>query len=145
MLPTTASPDTPPLPDDLAVCQQMVRALLASLHDAQRDNEQLRQRLDALLRRLYGPKAERLDAHQLLLFAQAEASPSQPPAAPAAPAAAPPRGHGRRHLPAPLPRRRIEHDLPEADRRCPQCGHERKRIGQVVSEQLDYQPAALFV
>jgi len=145
MLPTTPSPDAPPLPDDLAVCQQMIRELLASLHDAQRDNEQLRQRLDALLRRLYGPKAERLDANQLLLFAQTQASPPQPPAAPAAPAAAAPRGHGRRRLPASLPRRRIEHDLPVADRRCPQCGHKRERIGQEVSEQLDYQPAALFV
>ena len=137
MLPTTPSPDAPPLPDDLAVCQQMIRELLASLHDAQRDNERLRQRLDALLRRLYGPKAERLDANQLLLFAQTQASPPQPPAAPAAPAAAAPRGHGRRRLPASLPRRRIEHDLPVADRRCPQCGHKRERIGQEVSEQLD--------
>src|SRR5262249_22593201 len=31
------------------------------------------------------------------------------------------------------------------ERLCPQCGHERERIGQEVSEQLDYQPAALFV
>src|SRR5262249_52382971 len=54
-------PDTPPLPEDLAVCQQMIRELLASLHAAEQDNAHLRQRLDALLRRLYGPKAERLD------------------------------------------------------------------------------------
>src|SRR5215471_2375646 len=138
MLPTTPSPDAAPLPDDLAVCQQMIRELLTSLHDARRANEQLRQRLDALLRRLYGPRAERLDANQLLLFAQAEASSPQPPASPAAPSAAAPRGHGRRRLPVALPRRRIEHDVPVAERLCPQCGHERERIGQEVSEQLDY-------
>jgi len=145
MPPAAPPPDTPPLPEDLAVCQQMIRELLASLHAAEQDNAHLRQRLDALLRRLYGPKAERLDPTQLLLFAQAQASPPQPPALPAAPSAAAPRGHGRRRLPASLPRRRIEHDVPVAERLCPQCGHERERIGQEVSEQLDYQPAALFV
>jgi transposase len=137
------------LPDDPVVLKGMIVELLASLHDARRDNEQLRQRLDLVLRRLYGPKAERLDPDQLLLFAQAEASSSPPPPAPppeppAAPAAAP-RGHGRRRLPASLPRQRVEHDLPAAERPCPECGQGRERIGQEVSEQLDYQPAALFV
>src|SRR6516165_8943735 len=145
MPPAAPPPDTPPLPEDLAVCQQMIRELLASLHASQQDNAHLRQRLDALLRRLYGPKAERLDPNQLLLFAQAQASPPQPSALPAAPPAAAWRGHGRRRLPASLPRRRIEHDVPVAERLCPQCGHERERIGAAVSEQLYYQPAALFV
>src|SRR6516164_2953524 len=96
MPPAAPPPDTPPLPEDLAVCQQMIRELLASLHASQQDNAHLRQRLDALLRRLYGPKAERLDPNQLLLFAQAQASPPQPPASAAAPSVAAPRGHGRR-------------------------------------------------
>jgi hypothetical protein len=53
MLPTTSSPDAPPLPDDLAVCQQMIRELLASLHVARRDNEQLRQRALRLVTRYW--------------------------------------------------------------------------------------------
>ncbi len=52
----TQSPPTtladPPLPDDLAVCQQMIRELLATLREQRQDNEQLRVRLDQLLRRL---------------------------------------------------------------------------------------------
>ncbi len=54
-------------------------------------------------------------------------------------------GHGRRRLPDSLPRQRVVHELSHAERACPDCGHERTRIREEVSEQLDYQPAALFV
>src|SRR5207302_1696938 len=57
------------LPDDVATLQRLVLELLASLQQHQRDNESLRHRLDLLLRRLYGPRSERLDPNQLLLFA----------------------------------------------------------------------------
>lgn len=139
-----------PLPDDPAVLQRMIRELLASLHQSQRDNEQLRHRLDQLLRRLYGPRAERLDPHQPLLFAEAVAAApaaAGPPAPPPAPDEAPscPRGHGRQRLPRDLPRQRVVHDVPPAERACPGCGRERTAIGEEVSEQLDYQPASLFV
>ena len=46
MPPAVPPPDTPPLPEDLAVCQQMIRELLASLHAAEQDNAHLRHRLD---------------------------------------------------------------------------------------------------
>ena len=56
------------LPDDPATLQRMVLELLASLHACQCDNEALRHRLDLLLRRLYGPRGERFDPSQSLLF-----------------------------------------------------------------------------
>jgi hypothetical protein len=53
-----------PLPNDVAVLQAMIRELLASLKQTQRDRDGLQQRLDLLLRKLYGPKAERFDPNQ---------------------------------------------------------------------------------
>src|SRR6266498_521453 len=58
------------LPDDPATLKRMVMELLASLHERDRDIEALRHRLDLLLRRLYGPRGERFDPCQLLLFAE---------------------------------------------------------------------------
>ena len=57
----------------------------------------------------------------------------------------PSHGHGRRRLPADLPRERVIHDLPEEEKPCPCCGEMRTVIGQEVSEQLDYVPAKLRV
>lgn len=54
-----------------------------------------------------------------------------------------PRGY-RRPLPAELPRVRIEHDLPEAKKRCG-CGCERVCVGEETSEQLDIIPAQVRV
>src|SRR5947209_10812898 len=88
------------LPDDPATLRRMVLELLASLHECQRDNEALRHRLDLLLRRLYGPRGERFDPSQALLFPEPAAG--QDPAEAATPAQPQPRcrAHGRRRLPA---------------------------------------------
>ena len=51
---------------------------------------------------------------------------------------------GRRPLPAPLPRQRVEIDVAAADQICP-CGHTKTRIGEAVSEKLDDVPASLRV
>jgi transposase len=144
-LPPTAAEH---LPDDVATLRRMVLELLASLHEQRHDNEALRRRIDLLLRRLYGPRGERFDPNQSLLFAEMAAG--QDTAAPSEPAAAPKpkkrcRPHGRRRLPANLPREPRHHQLPEAERVCPGCGQVRIDIGTDRSEQLDYRPASLFV
>jgi transposase len=153
MPPTDPPPGLPPtaaehLPDDVATLQRLVLELLVSLQERERDNEALRHRLDLLLRRLYGPRGERCDPSQLLLFSAADAGPAA--AAPGAAAAeAPPqrrcRPHGRRRLPDNLPREPRHHELPEAARMCPGCGQVRVDIGTDKSEQLDYRPASLLV
>jgi transposase len=56
----------------------------------------------------------------------------------------PVRPTGRRPLPATLPRQRVEVDVPEADKICV-CGAAKTRIGEVVSEKLDYVPASVRV
>jgi transposase len=143
--PTTAEH----LPDDTATLKRMVLELLASLHQRDRDYEALRHRIDLLLRRLYGPRGERFDPNQLLLFAEMAAGQDTAPA-PTEPAVADKprrrcRPHGRRRLPDNLPREPRHHELSEAERVCQGCGHLQFDIGADKSEQLDYRPASLFV
>jgi transposase len=147
------TPGLPPnaaeqLPDDVGTLKRMVLELLASCHEHRRDNEALRHRIELLLRRLYGPRGERFDPNQLLLFAEMAAG--QDTAAPAEPASPEKpkrrcRPHGRRRLPENLPREPRHHQLSEAERVCRSCGQTRIDIGVDRSEQLDYRPASLFV
>src|SRR5215472_11908701 len=143
--PTTAEQ----LPNDTATLKRMVLELLASLHQRDRDYEALRHRIGLLLRRLYGPRGERFDSNQLLLFAEMAAGQDAAPAPAEPPATDKPRRrcrpHGRRRLPDNLPREPRHHELTEAERTCPACGQMRVDIGTDRSEQLDYRPASLFV
>jgi transposase len=146
-----------PLPDDLDTLKRMIRELLDLLRSRDRELTGVRHRLDQLLRRLYGPKGEKFRPDQPGLFEllnevaaaeAAEPAPPQPTAPPPAePMAAQPKkkGHGRRSLPEDLRRERIEYDVPEAEKVCPCCRTPRIQIGAETSEQLDYQPAKLFV
>src|SRR2546426_5122912 len=65
--PNSLSP--PPLPNDLAVCHAMIVELVEAIKQSQHECEGLRHRLDQLLRRLYGSKAERFDPNQPWLIA----------------------------------------------------------------------------
>jgi transposase len=155
---------TKDLPDDVALLKAFIarqQAALAArdavvaeqhatIHELQRRNEGLSHRLDQLLRRVYGPTSERMDPAQLLLFGERMAEAGEKAESSAdeheAPAGRPRRkGHGRRPLPADLPRHRVEHPIDQKQLSCPCCGEQRRRIGEVVSEQLDYIPASLFV
>jgi transposase len=145
-----------PLPDDVAVLKAMIRELLEALQKTRHERDGVQERLDLLLRKLYGPKAERFDPNQPWLLpemapgvaaANDAAVPDEAVAPPAseAPAKVKKPGHGRKPLPADLRRERIEHTLPEAERVCPCCGLVCAKFGEQVSEQLDYRPASLFV
>ena len=54
------------------------------------------------------------------------------------------KGHGRRQIPDHLPRTDVPHDVPPAERVC-DCGREKSRIGEDVTEQLEYEPGKMFV
>jgi transposase len=142
--------DAEHLPDDVATLKGMVLELLASLHDRDRNIEGLRHRIHLLLHRLYGPRGERFDPNQLLLFVEmatgqgtAQEVPTEPPVPSKPQRRCQP--HGRRRLPENLPREPRHHELSEAERLCPNCGKVRIDIGTDRSEQLDYRPASLFV
>src|SRR5262245_16890120 len=127
---------SPPLPDDPATLKKMIVELLEALADAQHERDGLRHRLDQLLRRLYGPKAERFDPNQPWLIAEMAVAAETLAETPAPPPAsdsngqAKRKGHGRKQLPKDLPRRRQEHTLPEAQRICPCCGEVCQKFGE---------------
>ncbi len=108
--------------------------------------------MDAVLRRFYGPKSEKFDPRQLLIFGIAVAD--QIPVDEKAVEAESGQKlltrrvrdkHGRGKLPGTLPRTEIIHDLSDEEKPCPCCGKVRKCIGRQVSEQLEYIPASLRV
>lgn len=148
-----AVPAPEQLPDDPVILKRMVFELLATLHEERRDMDALRHRLDLLLRRAYGPRSERFDPSQLLLFAEKaeeQDTAEAPPAEPAEQAEQKKRKrkctpHGRRRLPKNLERKTQHCVLTEAERTCSACGRVRQEIGTQKSERLDYRPASLFV
>jgi transposase len=147
--------DTTTLPHDVPTLHAMIRELIDFLHKAQRECEGVRQQLDLLLRKLYGPKAERFDPNQPWLLPEmapenaaneTAETPNETPAEDANGAAKKKRnGGGRKKLPDALPRTRQEYTLSEAERVCPCCGEVCQKFGEDISEQLDYTPASVFV
>jgi transposase len=160
-----------PIPDDLATCQARLRAvleqhaaLLQRFHDLERRLDETRATTEelqrsyaclkgeylALKRLLFGPRRERLpeapgqghlfDAEPLT------STPAEPAASdPSDPASAKHRkGHGRRPVGDHLPRRDVLHDVPEEQRTC-RCGRAQTKIGEDVTEQLDYIPGKIEV
>ena len=146
--------DPQKLPEDASALRQMVIGLLEEAEQREQKLRQLQHWLEQLLRARYGPRRERVNESQLFLFAVALVSAGrEAPPHPGSPAGsraaeAPPaqrKGHGRRPLPKSLERRRVVYDLEEAKRQCPECQEEVKRIGEEVSERLEYVPASLVV
>jgi transposase len=154
------------LPDDPILLKQMIgqRDAVIAEHEsaiAQREaqmeqikreaaerieilQQQHKAEMTALLRRMYGPKSEKFDPRQLLIFglAVAEEIPVDEKVVEAE------SGqklktrrinhkHGRRKLPDHLPRVEIPHDLTEKQKSCPCCGEMRVCIGSAISEQLE--------
>jgi transposase len=138
--------------DDLTTARALIDSLHEQLTKSQREIAALRHELDILCQRLFGKKSERVDPRQLTLALEQLANERGPITEPVEmdSGETPVRGHtrrrptGRRPLPAHLPRRRIEVDLSEAEKQCA-CGHARTRIGEDVSEKLEYEPASFVV
>lgn len=129
--------DIDSLPDDVPTLQKMVRQLYAEnaelraqLAELRAELAELRSRHDSLARRAYGRRSER--SRKATARRDKKGESDKPP---------PERHrHGRAPLPESLPRREVIHDLCDAEKACPDCGHQRRQIGRQVSEQLDYQP-----
>src|SRR6516165_7251920 len=153
-----------PIPDDLPACQGRLRAALERLRDLKRELDEfvatteelqrsyacLKEEYLALKRLLFGPRRERLPEApgQGHLF-DAEPTTSVPPEPPASDPSEPApakhrKGHGRRPIGDHLPRRDVLHDVPEDQRTC-SCGRGKTKIGEDVTEQLDYIPGKIEV
>ena len=110
------------------------------------ENRLLHEQIRMLQDRIFGRKADKVqrDDGQLSLFDIPE-----PPSLPEDTEQIEISSHsrkkkGRRPLPGHLPRIEVIHDLPEEEKKCA-CGHEKTRMGEEVSEQLDYIPAKVQV
>jgi len=106
----------------------------------------------ALLRRFYGPRNERFDPAQLVLFGQLVGSaPADPAAAGQEPSPKPTRAerrrhkHGRQKLPEHLERVPVKCDLRDDEKPCPCCGKVRRCIGKVITEMLEFFPSCFKV
>jgi transposase len=138
---------------DLAAARALIATLQDQLTKTRRENAALRHQLDVLCQRLFGRKADRVDPRQLQLASEQLAN---EPGAVTEPiemdsGETPVQGHvrrkqpsGRRPLPAHLPRRRVEIDVSEAEKACP-CGRARVRMGEAVTEKLEYEPASFVI
>lgn len=121
--------------------------LQEALAQSRQENQLLRQKLDALLRRVFGRRSERLDQAQLelLLGGLAEQVIDVPVAKPAAPALTPPplaRAATTHRLRVP-DNLEVRQEVIEPELVAAQPG-QWQRIGEEVSRRLDYQPGQFF-
>ena len=126
----------------------MVTGLLDDLDTKERKLRRLQHQVEKLLRWRYGPSRERVDVNQLFMFAVGLGGTDQDIASgrrEAAPRKARCKGHGRGRLPKDLERKRVEYDLAEEEKHCPECRGELRAFGEEVSERLEYVPASLYV
>ncbi|QDU21911.1 IS66 family transposase [Urbifossiella limnaea] len=136
----------------LAHADAVIAELRGVVADLRKQVEAQQAHIHRLVKITFGRGGERVEGPTLFdgmdLPAKEDPTPvepSTPEAVPVAPPSAKRKGHGRRRKPTDLPRRREEIDLSDAEKVCACCGTARIRIGQVVSQRLDYQPMALFV
>ena len=136
----------PHLPDDPLLLKAIIRELLGTIQQQQRRIDQLTHQVDQLSKRLYGPRADRLNPLQPSLFPEPDDLPTPPPPPSEVlptPATIVKTGHGRKKLPDNLRRETEVIDVPEAVKRA--VGGDWILIGEEISEKLDFTPSSLFV
>ena len=102
--------------------------------------------------RLYGRKSEKLDPKQLMFdnlmleaIEQPASEPLPEPSVTEVPKRKSHRSKSRRHparipIPEHLERVEIVLDIPEEEKICPETGKPLKKIGEEISEKLEYRP-----
>jgi transposase len=137
-----APPRPTDLPDDPAALKALVREQAFEI-------ERLKEELRLAAHKRFGASSEKADPDQGQLFNEAEVLGAMPLAPEADEITVPVHTRskgGRKPIDGRLPRERIEHDIPDAEKLCP-CGsgHLRPRVGEVVTEQADIEPAKVKV
>ncbi|MEK7436024.1 MAG: IS66 family transposase [Thermodesulfobacteriota bacterium] len=140
------------LRDQLARSESEREALRGELRIVRTERDLLKERLNAFMRKLFAAKSEARGSEQKdLLFNEIETlAPVSVPAEVAPEDSVEVPAHrrakrGRKPLDAALPREVIRHELPEAERICPNDGARLEEIGVEASEQLDIVPAQVRV
>lgn len=143
---TSATLDVTNLPDDPEVLKRIIVEQDRRVAEHTREIERLKHYLMLFRRHRFGRRSEKLTQGQLLLelAVAIEVLPKDPPdpKPPPRPAGNRPR---RRMIPADLQRLPFVHEPPDARMGCAGCGKRLVRIGEETAEQLEYEPAKLFV
>ena len=126
---------------ELNLLREQVATLQAALEQSHRENAFLRQKVDALVRRVFGASSERIEPAQLELLQLSAAPLTDTPAVQPPPSSSEPRAGRVRKEDAP----RLPENLPLVeqiiDPEPVKAQPEQWRcIGQEVNEQLDYEP-----
>ncbi|MGH8644156.1 MAG: transposase [Gammaproteobacteria bacterium] len=139
--------DAVDLPHDVELLKALVLQQAAENERLSKENRQLQEQLNLLLAKRLGPSSEKLPAHQLRLFNEAERDAEEAHAeiSPILVAAHPRARPVRKPLPAALPRIEVIHDLQEAEKVCAEDGQALVAIGEELCEQLDIVPAQVRV
>jgi transposase len=140
--------DAVDLPDDVAALRDLALRQHAKIDAQSHELGILREYIRLLKQQRFGRSSETHESAQGLLFDEAEAGAAElaepEPAEVQIPAHARKRG-GRRALPEWIERVEIVHDLEEGEKRCAEDGTRLERIGEEISEQLEFIPAQLRV
>ena len=132
----------------LTQSEAMVAELRETVSDLRKQIDAQQAHIHRLVKLTFGRGGERIEGPTLFDAIAGPAGIAAPPVAAPTLDAMPVvkrKGHGRRRKPQDLPRQRIEIDLSEAEKFCACCGTAKQRLGQTLTERLDYQPASLFV
>jgi transposase len=143
------------LPDLNALPADTLRALILAQHEQlisrEREIEHLQLLLAKLQRMQFGRKSEKLERQieqlelrlEELESKRSEQEPNAPAPAPVTASATPVTKPTRRALPDHLPRQTRRHEPKETV--CPECQGELRKLGEDVSEMLEYVPASFVV
>lgn len=135
-------PDCPPIPREIIDLQSR------EIDQLRRENDLLKHYIRELRRQHYGPRSERLAQGQEIFEFYGrveEGKPATPPAEPSSAPAPKKKPTGRKVIPPELERHRVVHDVPEHEKNCASCKEALARIGEEVSERLEFQKAQLYV
>jgi transposase len=137
----------PPAPaKDPATLEAIIATQDDELRKLRRENQNLRHYIHELRRQHFGPRSERIPVGQesFEFYGKAEEQPPEAPKdAPTKPS--PRRPTGRKMIPPELRREVVTHDVPDNEKACDGCKEPLAKIGEEVSERLEYQKAELYV
>ena len=143
--------DQDQLPNDIEALQKRLLSTESKVATYQERNQELERQITWLKKQLFGSKSERqvVDAPEQLNFEFVDLpAASEKVAEPNLDAAEQKQehrhAHGRNPIPAHIPRERIEHTLPEEQRKCSCCGETMHPFGEELSEQIEVVPAKVF-
>jgi transposase len=135
MVKTNLKPED--IPDEIGPWKETLLRLSGRVED-------LEQQLQSLLRSKYGPKTESISPDQLRLFQAGEQESVEKPVEEVAQVVVQPSKRSQRKAGKELTRRRFLHEPSEAELVCG-CGERKTRIGEEVTERLDYVPSSVFI